>query len=554
MLRRKRAFPGKEGGVTSLAEEINAIYASNVLHAARREPVACKIRCCLDFAAARGMRGSRGKSACYCGCQGKAGRQMLPGDGVVEGLPEGNDLEAWEAAQAILRAHCSYGSELMSYTSLRDAVLVPPLDHDFASGPWVCRHCNRSVFASRAEFDSAKAALAELKERGRSGDADTALTEYNKIMRDHADGHLDQSLYVEPVLDAATDIFVVDPLHSLQLNLMKVAYKYSYMDKMNDSQRERATAYMESIDCFLDLSAKGARNPKQKWMTGAAVDNFEMDSVWWREGEEGTDDDQPPPPQPPPSRALGPRRRRLAPTVGFVTGAPADEADIDLSAMDDLEGGDDETVAGEELRSYLRKKYGNFAANVLKVLLLWEAAGKLFAAWREDWTSDLQDYRAEQSMRFLRAAIEFSFAPRIMSQTIGISHVPQQLFMYGNTWRFSTCAIESRGARLKRIGKRVICWRPISSAMGTVYNCIDRRTQLPVRKTRSYASSPMEQMMIRICNQEVNWHDTSSTFARPKQLRLKQQLRACKLKCEFADELPLSVAVCMLQALWDQVS
>eukprot|EP00965_Chrysotila_dentata_P149246 4928975-Pleurochrysis_carterae.AAC.1 len=130
--------------------------------------------------------------------------------------------------------------------------------------------------------------------------------------------------------------------------------------------------------------------------------------------------------------------------------------------------------------------------------------------------------------------------------------VPQQLFMYGNTWRFSTCAIESRGARLKCIERRVICWRPVS-AMGTVYNYIDRRTWLPVRKTRSYASSPMEQMMIRICNQEANWHVTSSVFARPKQLRLKQQLCACKLKCEFADELPVSEAVCMLQALRDQV-
>eukprot|EP00965_Chrysotila_dentata_P174480 5759295-Pleurochrysis_carterae.AAC.1 len=62
----------------------------------------------------------------------------------------------------------------------------------------------------------------------------------------------------------------------------------------------------------------------------------------------------------------------------------------------------------------------------------------------------------------------------------------------------------------------------------------------------------MEQMMVRISNQELNWHDTYSAFARPEQLRLKQQLRACKLKCEFADELPVSDAVCMLQALRKQ--
>eukprot|EP00965_Chrysotila_dentata_P139542 4613463-Pleurochrysis_carterae.AAC.1 len=85
-----------------------------------------------------------------------------------------------------------------------------------------------------------------------------------------------------------------------------------------------------------------------------------------------------------------------------------------------------------------------------------------------------------------------------MSQTTDISlvcalhtivRVVPQLFMYGNTWRFSTCAIESRGARLKRIGRRMICWRPIS-AMGTIYNFIDRRTQKPVRTTRNYTAPP----------------------------------------------------------------
>eukprot|EP00965_Chrysotila_dentata_P193025 6175500-Pleurochrysis_carterae.AAC.2 len=233
MLRRKRVYTGKESGgsVTSIADEINAIYAINVLHVAGGEQIPCRIRCCVDLIAARGICGSRGKSACYCGCQGNAGRQMLPGNGVVDELPEGDGLEVWQAGHSIMRKHCSYGSDLMSFTSLRDAAHVPPLDHDFVSGPWVCQHCNRTVyFSSRSEFDSAKASVSELKERGRSGDNDQALTEYNKIMWDHAEGHLDQTLYVEPVLDAATSIFVVDPLHRLQLNLMKVAFKYIYVD------------------------------------------------------------------------------------------------------------------------------------------------------------------------------------------------------------------------------------------------------------------------------------------------------------------------------------
>ena len=32
--------------------------------------------------------------------------------------------------------------------------------------------------------------------------------------------------------------------------------------------------------------------------------------------------------------------------------------------------------------------------------------------------------------------------------------VPRQLFRYGDTWRYSATAIESRGARLKRFGRK----------------------------------------------------------------------------------------------------
>eukprot|EP00965_Chrysotila_dentata_P122493 4048164-Pleurochrysis_carterae.AAC.1 len=69
---------------------------------------------------------------------------MLPGDGVVEAIPDGDDLATWRAAEGILRQHCSYGSELLSYASLRDAAHVPPRDHDFSAGPWVCRHCKET--------------------------------------------------------------------------------------------------------------------------------------------------------------------------------------------------------------------------------------------------------------------------------------------------------------------------------------------------------------------------------------------------------------------------
>ena len=126
--------------------------------------------------------------------------------------------------------------------------------------------------------------------------------------------------------------------------------------------------------------------------------------------------------------------------------------------------------------------------------------------------------------------------------------VPQQLFKYGNTWRFSTCAIESRGARLKRIARKVLCWRPISAA-AVAYNYINRKTKERGHSAQTYKSSPMDQLMGRIAYMEESWTDATSVYARPEKMRLRQQLRSCKLKCEIADEVSVEDAVSMVQAL-----
>ena len=102
------------------------------------------------------------------------------------------------------------------------------------------------------------------------------------------------------------------------------------------------------------------------------------------------------------------------------------------------------------------------------------------------------------------------------------------------------------GARLKRIGRKVVSWRKLGSA---VYNYIDRRTGLAKRRAQGYDSSPMLQMMERISVAEVMWRDTTSAFARPEHLRLQMQMRSCKLKCELADDVSVGDALTMLQTL-----
>eukprot|EP00965_Chrysotila_dentata_P052418 1738824-Pleurochrysis_carterae.AAC.1 len=131
------------------------------------------------------------------------------------------------------------------------------------------------VFSSCAEYDSAVQALNNLKAQADSGD-EKAEKQYAKIMSEHSHAQLDQTHFVPPVIEAGSDIFIVDMLHCIQLNIAKSAWKYSSADNLDEAGRKQATAYMESIDCYLDLRAKGQRNPEHKFMLGSTVDNYVM--------------------------------------------------------------------------------------------------------------------------------------------------------------------------------------------------------------------------------------------------------------------------------------
>eukprot|EP00965_Chrysotila_dentata_P133384 4410507-Pleurochrysis_carterae.AAC.1 len=61
--------------------------------------------------------------------------------------------------------------------------------------------------------------------------------------------------------------------------------------------------------------------------------------------------------------------------------------------------------------------------------------------------------------------------------------VPRQIFQYGDLWRFSTIMIESRGAKLKKLGRLTCSWRPLQASK-TVYNYVDRRSGQAVRRTQ----------------------------------------------------------------------
>eukprot|EP00965_Chrysotila_dentata_P260393 6213889-Pleurochrysis_carterae.AAC.2 len=56
-------------------------------------------------------------------------------------------------------------------------------------------------------------------------------------------------------------------------------------------------------------------------------------------------------------------------------------------------------------------------------------------------------------------------------------------------------------------------------------------------------------MLKRIVAREEASHDSDSVYVRPEALRLRQQLRNCKLKCELADLVDVDDALSMIDAL-----
>eukprot|EP00965_Chrysotila_dentata_P237792 6202130-Pleurochrysis_carterae.AAC.4 len=124
--------------------------------------------------------------------------------------------------------------------------------------------------------------------------------------------------------------------------------------------------------------------------------------------------------------------------------------------------------------------------------------------------------------------------------------VPQLLFKYGNTWCFSTAAIESRGARLERIGRQNVCLRKAVS-WWTSYDYTGRRSGKKVQRLKTYESSAVEQLLVPVAVQEETWHCTD-IFATPEELRLQQQSPTRRLKCDMQEPINRVRAVSVLKA------
>eukprot|EP00965_Chrysotila_dentata_P128839 4259937-Pleurochrysis_carterae.AAC.1 len=213
---------------------------------------------------------------------------------------------------------------------------------------------------------------------------------------------------------------------------------------------------MESTGCYLDLHTEGERNPESKFVTGSTVDDFVLGKLHDAKSKSpglalntlalceivyGNSSSMPPPQRPAPAAAptaaapqprAGTRRRRGGPVAGFhavpdhgddhnddtvsVQQQQREDgtADDDLKELLALEVADERTDSND-MRGFLTERFGNRAANVLSVLKLWEAYGRLYNAWCDLWPVDTPAYRAERAMKFIRAGTRRSFIPCMLN-------------------------------------------------------------------------------------------------------------------------------------------
>eukprot|EP00965_Chrysotila_dentata_P043588 1449432-Pleurochrysis_carterae.AAC.1 len=65
--------------------------------------------------------------------------------------------------------------------------------------------------------------------------------------------------------------------------------------------------------------------------------------------------------------------------------------------------GSEELTDSASMHTFLKQMFGERAANVLSVLKLWKAFGKVCSAACASWEYDSAKYRAKRALAFLRA-------------------------------------------------------------------------------------------------------------------------------------------------------
>ena len=509
------------------------------------DPVAC-----FDLAAARGIRGGRGKCACHVAAEA-SDRLKVP------------DLPAdctWPEAKEILDKEFPF----LTASTMRADSHTPPAGWDYSMGPWKCNRpgCNVS-FTSNAEWVASVKALKKMKKDTSDSGKKALASRSAAYAKLHPTG---QNEHEPPILDMDMDRVILDPLHALLLNLCKTLWKYCFGDRMTNSQREAVAEFLSEINCPLDIRAKSdGRDANRKWFTGGVFQHFveggkdETKGGLKRNIEAIVDivfkthvapTDSPPtnsPPAnlaPPAATAPAPAKKRKAPAAprararmragGFSavpeglpvedTAPSADSAEPPAESAESCTDSAEPSSAGvpppraaepeDAETASLRERYASHMDLVRLILKAWRMYGLLYGEWMKEWPSVSDDaVKQQRALDFLHRAIDFSEAMKDVSYKkhkswyvfLTVWVASRQIAQRGDLWAYSTAPIESRGARMKRIVRSCISWRGPAPRDPPRDPESEKSEANKASATRPYESCAMLQLLRSVVAQEQIW-------------------------------------------------
>jgi hypothetical protein len=128
-----------------------------------------------------------------------------------------------------------------------------------------------------------------------------------------------------------------------------------------------------------------------------------------------------------------------------------------------------------------------------------------------EWASRTPEYKCKRSLMFAKCAAAVTKSMKALSVGkhkswyvhLVLWVIPLQMEEVGDLWPFSTGPVEQRGARLKRIAREVVSWRPPDD--GFVVDDPNKPNERRFVKRRKYDTCAMLQLQRACVAQEVEW-------------------------------------------------
>jgi hypothetical protein len=391
----------------------------------------------------KGVESFRGCGHCspWCAC----------GDNEKHGVPfDGNLFKlatlTWHEAQEELKRTCRYPVSLKFATNAGHRSYmgdVLPAPCQFAK----CPCYKKKPYQNEAEEAAAAAARKAAMRAAKTPKDKAALGAARSVK---AKIHCNQREGQKPILPIGMNRVPVELLHLLYLNVPKHIFKWLVRRHLTSDQRHRLSEFFAAVHCPIDLKTKAeGRRTEDKWFSGAQ----------WQKLVEGT-----------PENPAG-----LVGVVSYIASLmledlPKLSSGEQRAARDDVQR---RLRAGASISDAERDMWTMWGeaptAKVSLMLHCFDAYLDLYCALCDQWVEDerVAAVREARALRVFVAAVKiFKYVEDSSTQHkswymhIMAYILPRHVARYGDLWRYSSGALEQRGAQLKTIGRSVACFRP----------------------------------------------------------------------------------------------